>query len=720
VKPLESINFNAQHSPMGAFLSFTCGHFGTRGGIGVEIGSPAKQDLYIGIKDGDRHSRTPLKCLPFYRGASSDTSSTFLVEQAGPTEQNVRPNVTPFTADQIQRTYGWATDHWTTDELDFAIYSPFASIPDPAAASPDDLREALAPVVCAELVIDNTAGTGTKTAVFAIGFDAPGVRKLDAIEGFSWRDRIGFAAKLVEDSELIPVQRWDVSEAIADPNPVHQLGTCAGFAFEIPAGERRTLRIAIGCYLDGIVTTRLQGRYLYTRYFSSLHEVLSFAMDDDRFMEHRSVARSLDRQLLSSNLSPDQQFLLAHATRSYYGSTQLLEVGGELFWIVNEGEYCMMNTLDLSIDHAFWELDQNPWVVRNVLDRFIRHYSYVDDRGISFAHDMGAHNNLSPQGHSSYELPRLTGCFSYMTQEQLCNWILLAACYVAKTGDVDWLRQNQHVVEACAASMRARANPRTGIMAHDSARCEGGSEITTYDSLDTSLGQARANTYLAVKCWATWIGLEMLAELAGEPMDREDSLAEKIACSLIACVGADGVLPAVLEADSPGHRSRIIPAVEALIYPAYWLAAIENEPKVRERLSDALRHPLVQSLRRHTIALLGDREHRNFFDDGGMKLSSTSNNSWMSKIALCEYVIREILNLSEFNDALKRADTAHVRWQIEGSGYWACSDQFVSGVAKGSRYYPRLVTAALWLTESPKPVIETTVFSHAARPAPAK
>ena len=49
--------------------------------------------------------------------------------------------------------------------------------------------------------------------------------------------------------------------------------------------------------------------------------------------------------------------MIAHATRSYYGSTQLLDVGGEPFWIVNEGEYCMMNTLDLSVDQAFWELE---------------------------------------------------------------------------------------------------------------------------------------------------------------------------------------------------------------------------------------------------------------------------------------------------------------------------------------------------------------------------
>ena len=46
--------------------------------------------------------------------------------------------------------------------------------------------------------------------------------------------------------------------------------------------------------------------------------------------------------------------------------------------MVNEGEYCMMNTLDLSVDHAFWELEHNPWVVKNLLDNFVRHYSYTD------------------------------------------------------------------------------------------------------------------------------------------------------------------------------------------------------------------------------------------------------------------------------------------------------------------------------------------------------
>ena len=442
---------------------------------------------------------------------------------------------------------------------------------------------------------------------------------------------------------------------------------------------------------------------------------------EDRFRERHTIAGELDRELHASGLSADQQFLIAHATRSYYGSTQLLDVGGESFWVVNEGEYCMMNTLDLSVDHVFWELDQNPWVVRNLLDNFVRHYSYVDDRGLSFAHDMGVHNNFSPQGNSSYELSKLKGCFSYMTQEQLCNWILMAACYVAKTNDLEWLNHNAHVIDACAASLRARANPRTGIMAHDSGRCEGGWEITTYDSLDESLGQARANAYLAMKCWASWIGIEMLGEMRAAQVAKPPSdvqrgtastgplrgLADRIAQTLIVSARQDGSIPAVLEADNPGNRSRILPIIEALVYPEYWMRCGQDFDCVNRSMEG----PLIAALRRHTLALLDDSERQNFFADGGVKLSSTSDNSWMSKIAIFQYVARQVLRI-QLDPA---ADAAHARWQIEGSTHWACSDQFVKGIAKGSRYYPRIITAALWMSESRQAAVEVTLMYAASR-----
>ena len=66
----------------------------------------------------------------------------------------------------------------------------------------------------------------------------------------------------------------------------------------------------------------------------------------------------------------------------------------------------------------------------------------------------------------------------------------------------------------------------------------------------------------------------------------------------------------------------------------------------------------------------------------------------MSKIAIFQFVARVDSSPAgrptrASRNHPQRADAAHARWQTDGSGYWACSDQFVNGEAKGSRYYPR-------------------------------
>jgi hypothetical protein len=155
-----------------------------------------------------------------------------------------------------------------------------------------------------------------------------------------------------------------------------------------------------------------------------------------------------------------------------------------------------------------------------------------------------------------------------------------------------------------------------------------------------------------------------------------------------------------------GFQSRILPAIEGLVYPKYWLDCLNTRGAAGD-IIDIFRGwragPLVHVLRRHTLKLLSDPQKPNLFPDGGIKLSSTSNNSWMSKIAIFQLVARDILGLNEDKKIariLRTADAAHVKWQTNGSGYWACSDQFVSGHAQGSRYYPRVITTALWLDEA--------------------
>ena len=101
--------------PMGAFMSFTCGNFGTRGGIGLQIGQPGDQEVFIGFKDGDRYSDATLKCLPFYTAAVNRSADAFLVEQAGPAEQNVKPDAVPFKDSEFSRSYGWASDQWLAE-----------------------------------------------------------------------------------------------------------------------------------------------------------------------------------------------------------------------------------------------------------------------------------------------------------------------------------------------------------------------------------------------------------------------------------------------------------------------------------------------------------------------------------------------------------------------------------------------------------------------------
>ena len=192
----------------------------------------------------------------------------------------------------------------------------------------------------------------------------------------------------------------------------------------------------------------------------------------------------------------------------------------------------MINTLDLTIDMAFFELRLNPWTVRNVLEHFVSNYSYEDHifapeapsqhyiGGVSFTHDMGVGNHFSPDQYSCYECAGIDRkCFSYMTYEELTNWILTAGLYVKHAQDQDFLEVHAALFERCLTSLLNCDHPepamRNGLMGYDSSRTEGGGEITTYDSLDHSLGQARNNVYLAGKTWASYLALEALFKMLG-------------------------------------------------------------------------------------------------------------------------------------------------------------------------------------------------------------
>jgi xylan 1,4-beta-xylosidase len=708
-------NYNAHHAPLGAFASFTLGLRGAQGGLGLELGGPANQNFFIGVEDENR----TVHLLPFFGASGEDEARRYDVEApANPDECHVghagdAPPLAPvrlraLSQNEFARDLKLGSDVWSAPGFSFTIYSPVRGVPDPETAREDELKFALVPAVLCELTVDNSGGTAPRRAVFGFsGNDVySGMRRLDdtsggAFAGIGEGRHLAIAARDVQSALGFSADNI-LNEPLAE-NYKFALGKCGLLLSEVPAGETRTFQFAVCFHRDGLVTAGLDMCYFYRRFFPNIESVAAYALD--HFAALKTAALEANALAENANLSDEQKWMFCHAVRAYYGSTELLEHEGKPVWVVNEGEYRMMNTFDLTVDHLFWEMRQNPWAVRNQLDWFADRYSYEDrvrfpgDKteypgGLSFTHDMGTTNVWSRPGHSSYEKQGLTGCFSHMTHEQLVNWLCCATVYVEQSGDEEWLHARWPVFEKCFESLLNRDHPeptkRRGLMQLDSTRCAGGAEITTYDSLDVSLGQSRNNIYLAGKIWASYLALEKLFRQRGEETKAQTAheQARRTMQTLLSHVGADGTIPAVLE---NGNDSKIIPAIEGLVFPLF--------TGCREALDfNGEFGPLLHALKRHLESVL--RPGVCLFSDGGWKLSSTSDNSWLSKIYLCQFIAREILGLS-WDESGARADAAHVDWLLDArNAYFSWSDQMLAGVAVGSKYYPRGVTSALWLLEN--------------------
>ena len=699
----------------------------------MELSGPADQDVYIG-----RVQNGKAAAFPFYAQAGGDEAQAYTGEQNSDAQAH---GWRTFAPEQITRTMGWATDSWQAENLTFRLLSPFGPIPALETLGDNELRRHLCPVILGEITLDNTASETEAWAFFGVGGGDP-YRPLSDYDkdlpGIACQTQWGFAVQSAgfETGDIREVMSWQIQEAVVSacanpdkPSDLHRLANRGAVLLRVPAGQTRTYTIALGFYRGGVATSGIAASYLYSRVFSDLEAVLSYAT---AFAEvGKKCAGERDAELDKADLSPERKALLAHATHSYHGSTMLLHDEKNVItrapfalpppnaflhrplWVVNEGEYKMLNTFDLTVDHAFWEMRYHPWSLKNTLDLFVSRYSYRDavqnaldparprfEGGISFTHDMGVANQFSPPGTSSYERPNLDDCFSYMTQEQLCNWCLCAALYglpnlPQNKGDVLWLAARRSVLHECLHSLCARdgdtSETEDGVMSLDSTRCEAGAEITTYDSLDPSLGQARANLYIAVKGWAAYLALSRCFQTLGEAdkaAEAEEQAARAAATITRHWNAETGIFPAVFEPDSLGHASKIVPAIEGLAYPPLWgdTGAVSPDGPYGE---------LISLLRRHlqTVLVPGvciDEK------SGGIRLSSSADNTWMSKIFLNQWVAENVISTPLSPDY----DAAHLKWQTDGACRdFAFTDQVraSNGGDLGSRYYPRGVTAVLWM-----------------------
>ena len=689
--------FNAFHSPLGSHSSFTLGCKGKKGGPGIELSEPARSGVYIGLSDSNG---TSYSALPFYDGVENE-AARYDHENTG--EDSSDKHIFAFRDAEIKRTFKAGTDVWDAGDLTCSIFNPCVKAPDPDSSSDAEQKFAYCPAVMIELKIDNRNCDKTRTAFIGFSNDQSTenmniINMAGGCQGIADGRSIAF---ITDSACATPAQGFDPESILLEEHPENYhfgLGGTGLLLFEVPAGKEASFNIAVCFFRSGIVTSGEATSYWYTRFFDSIEEVGMYTLQN--FPAYKQRAFEVDREFDVPHLNDAQRFQIAHAVRSYFGSTQLLDWNDKPFWVVNEGEYRMMNTFDLTVDQLFFEMKQNPWTVKNELDMFVERYSYTDTLhfpkgdniypgGISFTHDMGHKNHISRPQYSTYEKFGLTGCFSHMTHEQLVNWVLCAAVYVSDSGDSQWLQDNIGIFEKCLESMINRDHPepdkRNGIMGLDSSRTLDGAEITTYDSLDQSLGQARNNVYIAVKSWAAYLALAKY--LDGKNSTIAADQADKAANTIASFLNEEGYIPAIMGEDCD---SRIIPAIEGLVFP--YILGMNEELDENGKFGQ-----LIKALKTHfeTVLVKGTC----LYEDNGWKLSSSADNSWLSKIYLCQFVARQVLGFKSDETGIL-ADEAHQRWLLHPENiYMAWSDQMRSGVAHGSKYYPRGVTNVLWLKE---------------------
>ncbi len=682
-------DFYSLHGIWGAYGALALGRLGHGAGVVVGDVQPPKRALFAGYSVGeDKPVLFPFAPdVKVGRGAEAYTGEKSAMPELPPFLPAYVPFET-FGQGEITRSLSLSGETWKAGRIALEVVSFLGQVPDPAQSTREELRDGMCPAIYVRITFDNTDGRAPLVGVFGM----QGIRRPlsdanpDKLLGFAHMTDWGFATLPAEG--VREVMDWmALSASFAKEKRVHRkLGSEGCLRFDVPAGAKREYVIAVGVHRDGVVTSGVKTRSFQASLFSDVDEVLSFALA--RSTKALAKARELDGLLAASPISDDRKFLVAHAVHSYLASTELLmDEAGKPVFVVNEGEYQMMNTVDLTIDQAFHELVYSPWTVKNELDFLISQSSYRDSIGIAITHDQGVADCFTPKGTSSYELPRLTGCFSFMSYEETLNWILLACLYCANSDDGSWLRDNAKTLADATASIIARDGNGDGIMDRDSDRCEGGAEITTYDSLDASLGQARNNLYVAVKAWAALTCAEATLSRAGVPSiaTTATATADRIASSVLArVVEPEGYIPAVFEG---GNDSRIIPAVEGLAYPA--LCGIPEAVSLSGRNA-----AFIKALKRHLEAVLVTGVCLDPVS-GGWKLSSTSKNTWPSKIYISQFVAENILGIDD--DRTKR-DAAHVRWQCVGCADFAATDQLDSSTGKdlGSRLYPRLVSSVLW------------------------
>ncbi len=689
--------FMTHHAPPGAWSSFTFGQPGMGVGIDHELLKvDPTGDLLVAISRGSNNVRV----MPFINGLKTED---YEGKAAGGVQPSAYRRWKIISPQQLQRQLTPGVDEFTGGDLRLRVYSPRFDLPDPQTGAA--MKDAICPAVLVEVEVDNTHSDQPANGFFGLAYQGAGrIRPLDwssdgQLCGIAFGGKWAIAAK-AKSREVFTVRSYSIASNVENGQPViHPSGSEGGILFTVPAGKRSTLVCAIGFYHPGDATQGIACRYAYTGDFADVEGVCRYALDNAGRI--KAAATAFDRNAASGGATEQRRQLLAQASQAYYANSSLLrDAGGRLYWSVCEGQFAWRNTLDLAADQLAFELWRHPWISRNVMDLFFDRYSYHDQvrfpdhpdekhpGGLSFTHDQGNYTTYSPAGSSAYELPGRNGVYSFMTTEQLLNGIYCAAAYAIATGDHQWAERRVKTAGELLSSLENRAHydpaQREGLLQGETDRVAAGAEITTYDALDHSLKNSRGNIYVAVKTWCAALMLGDLLELGGDKKRAEAArgFAKKTAASVLKKFDQDKQrFPANLYT---GGSSHVMAAIEPLAVPLY--CGMETKLVAFPELINALRAHERSGLQKGVCLDAVS---------GGLRLSSSSLNTWPSKVALALVVV-EWLEGKPIEQVCPSAMDALAAWMQTSAAKVTVSDQIQAdtGSVIGGSYYPRCVTVS--------------------------
>ena len=690
--------FMTHHSPVGAYASLTFGAI--RKGVSIDLESPRvkeeRYDLYAGYSQ-----EGVVMALPFREDISLTEVQSNLSDEGSKENRKEKKNGWTFFAEQeITRTLTPCVDRFEAGRMTLEVYTPHTQLEDPEK---EELSaRAVCPGMLFRLVIDNQNGESP-----AVGYLGLGNRILRYIHSVQADGLKGFGSKnswmllTDENSDAYLLRSFQLDHLLQkNINILHETGPGA-ICVKAEPGEKKELFAAFGFYTGDPATCGIETHYVYNQHFPNVRRVCRLVLDNAAAIMKESAM--LDTVIAGAVGDPVKLQLLGQGIRGYEASTQLTSAGGKYYYNVGEGAYCWRNTLDLAADHLPWELYVNPWVVRNIMDLYIERYSYYDqvsfgeepgklyEGGLSFTHDMGNYVTFSKAEQSDYETDRYVDgtCYFYMATEELLNGIYCICAYALYTDDKEWLEKRADILRELLRSMENRDHHdparRDGILKATSARSGlSGKESTTYDALDHSLMDVPGNLYVTVKTGCALVMLQKCFEQLDDVQfgDRAAGMLKLNEKSLERFQTEEGYLRANLYSDTD---SRVLAAIEPLAIPYMLGLAGEDLAPTKELLLAHIRSCLQGG-------------HCMDETTGGVRLSSRSDNTWVSKVILSFAVMEKVFGIDlekEYPTAMR--ELAH--WCQVSAKDDTISDQVLVTERKviGGCYYPRSASTAIWI-----------------------